>query len=58
MEETNVITIEFKKEKETKGTIRYKEVVIDTPPIVGTLYVQKWFAKGTTKLQVSIVKED
>jgi len=31
-------------EKETKNTRRYAEVAEDSPPIIGTLYVQKWAA--------------
>lgn len=48
-----VITFEF--EKETKNSIRYKEVPEEgKPPIVGSLYVQKWFAGNAKSLQVSI----
>jgi hypothetical protein len=28
--------------KETKNTIRYEEPEGDQPPIIGTLYLQKW----------------
>lgn len=31
---------EFEIEKETKNTIRYKEISV--PPRVGTIYIQKW----------------
>ena len=34
-------TVEFKKEKETKNTIRYKE--ISNESIIGTIYLQKRF---------------
>jgi hypothetical protein len=34
-------TVEFKKEKETKNTIRYKE--ISNESIIGTIYLQKSF---------------
>jgi hypothetical protein len=33
--------VEFKKEKETKNTIRYKE--ISNESIIGTIYLQKSF---------------
>ena len=32
----------FEIEKETKNTIRYREVEGQEPPKVGTLYIQKW----------------
>jgi hypothetical protein len=36
------LTIEFKKEKDTKNTTRYKEQVEgDDPPVIGTLYLTK-----------------
>ena len=48
-----VITFEF--EKETKNSVRYKEVPDEgKAPIVGSLYVQKWFAGNSKSLQVAI----
>ena len=45
----------FQMEKETKNTIRYAEVAEGQPPVIGTLYVQKWAVKGTPqKLMVTI----
>lgn len=32
----------FEIEKETKNTIRYQEVAEGQPPVIGTIYVQKW----------------
>jgi len=40
----------FEMEKETKNTIRYTEVAEGQPPIIGTVYVQKWAIKGTPKM--------
>jgi hypothetical protein len=40
---------DFELEKETKNTIRYAEVAEGQPPIIGTLYVQKWALKGSPK---------
>ena len=40
--ETNTNIIKFIKEKETKNTIRFKEVT-DNDIIVGTIYIQKSF---------------
>ena len=38
-------TVKFKVEKETKNTVKYNEVPAEgQPPVIGTLYVQKWFA--------------
>jgi len=48
-----VITFEF--EKETKNSVRYKEVPDEgKAPIVGSLYVQKWFAGNSKSLQITI----
>ena len=45
----------FDFEKETKNTVRYAEVADGQPPIIGTLYVQKWALKGSPKrLKVTI----
>ena len=47
--------VKFEFEKETKNSVRYKEAPEDgKPPIMGTLYVQKWFAGNAKTLQVSI----
>ncbi len=51
-------TIEFIKEKETKNTIRYKEVVNDDEKaIIGTIYIQKSYletCKQKNKITVTI----
>lgn len=50
--------IQFEFEKETKNSVRYKEVPEEgKPPIVGSLYVQKWFVGNAKILKVSIEKE-
>lgn len=50
--------ISFEFEKETKNSVRYKEVPAEgKAPIVGTLYVQKWFAGDAKALKVSIELE-
>lgn len=57
MMETKSLTFIF--EKETKNSVRYKEEPEPgNAPIVGTLYVQKWFAGDSKKLVVSIEKKD
>ena len=47
--------VNFEFEKETKNSVRYKEVPDEgKAPIVGSLYVQKWFAGDSKSLQVTI----
>lgn len=36
------VIIIFEMEKETKNTVRFQEVSEGKPPVIGTLYVQKW----------------
>ena len=54
-------TLTFTIEKETKNTIRYQEqTVAGKPPVIGTLYLQKW-AVGEDppqKITVTIEKGD
>ncbi len=48
-------TIRFKKEKDTKNTVRFMEEPDDgQPPVVGTLYIQKWFVKERDQVEVTI----
>ncbi len=50
-------TVKFKVEKETKNTVKFEEVpAAGEPPIIGTLYVQKWFAGNATELEVTVRK--
>jgi len=59
MEKTEKVekTVKFKIEKETKNTVKYNEVPGEgQPPIIGTLYVQKWFAGNATELEVTVRK--
>ena len=47
--------LNFKKLKETKNTVRFEEEPEDNqPPVIGTLYVQKWFVKDRDQVRVSI----
>jgi len=34
----------LRRAKETKNTVRYEESEGDQPPVIGTLYLQKWAA--------------
>jgi hypothetical protein len=49
----------FEFEKETKNSVRYKEVPDEgQPPIVGSLYVQKWYAGSSKTLEITLTKKD
>lgn len=51
-------TIVFRKLRDTKNTVRFEEdVPSGKPPVIGTIYVQKWFAGDTEKLAITIDKE-
>lgn len=51
-----VLTFEY--EKETKNSVRYKEIPDEgVAPIVGTLYVQKWFAGDSKSIEITIDKK-
>jgi hypothetical protein len=49
------VTLRFIKEKETKNTVKYDEQpAAGKPPVVGSLYVQKWAAGDCAALTVTI----
>ena len=49
--------IKFEIEKETKNSVRYKEVPVEgEAPVVGSLYVQKWFAGSAKTMEVTLKK--
>ncbi len=51
--------VKFEYEKETKNSVRNKEVPDEgTAPIIGSLYVQKWYAGSSKSIEVSIDKKD
>ena len=48
-------TVQFEKEKDTKNTVKFAEVQTqDEAPIIGSLYVQKWFVGDARKLKVTV----
>jgi len=48
-------TVQFEKEKDTKNTVKFAEVQTQgEAPIIGSLYVQKWFVADATKLKVTV----
>ena len=47
--------IRFIKEKETKNTVKFAEAPKPgTPPVIGTLYVQKWAASAANEVFVTL----
>lgn len=45
----------FEKERDTKNTVVFTEKPEPgTPPVIGTIYVQKWFVADHDKLTVTI----
>ncbi len=53
------MTLRFVKERETKNTIRYQEQPEEgQPPIIGTLFVAKFWAPGADRLTVTLTKGD
>lgn len=52
-------TVKFEYEKETKNSVRYQEVPESgQAPVMGTVYVQKWFAGDTKRFEITIEKQD
>jgi len=48
-------TVQFEKEKDTKNTVKFAEVQTQgEAPIIGSLYVQKWFIGDATQLKVTV----
>ena len=51
-------TITFEFEKQNKNSVRYKEVPKEgAPPILGSIYVQKWFAGNSKIIEVTVEKK-
>ncbi len=51
-------TITFELEKQNKNSVRYKEIPKEgMPPILGSIYVQKWFAGDSKTIEVTIDKK-
>lgn len=48
-------TVEFAKAKETKNTVKFDEKPqAGQPPVIGTLYVQKWAAGDAETATVTL----
>ena len=51
--------LKFEYEKETKNSVRYQEMPEPgQAAVLGTLYVQKWFATDSKILEITIEKKD
>jgi len=51
------VVLSFEKEKETKNSIRFKEVPEPgKAAILGTVYVQRWFAGEDKNIEITIEK--
>lgn len=50
--------VKFEFEKSNKNSVRYKEVPKDgMPPVIGSIYIQKWFAGDTKEIEITITKK-
>jgi hypothetical protein len=51
--------VKFEFEKQNKNSVRYKEVPEDgMPPVIGSIYLQSWFAGGSKNIEITIDKKD
>ncbi|MGO4893664.1 hypothetical protein [Flavobacterium sp. W21_SRS_FM6] len=51
--------VRFEFEKENKNSVRYNEIPEEgMPPVIGSIYVQKWFAGNSKKIEITIAKVD
>jgi len=52
-------TLTFELEKQNKNSVRYQEKPKDgMPPILGSIYVQKWYAGNNQTIEITIEKKD
>ena len=52
-------TVKLEFEKETKNSIRFKEIPEEgKAPIVGSVYLQKWFAGDSKHIELTVEKKD
>jgi len=51
--------IRFELEKKNKNSVRYKEIPEEgKPPVLGSIYVQSWYAGNSKNIEVTIKKSD
>ncbi len=52
-------TLKFELEKQNKNSVRYKEVPEDGMlPVLGSIYIQKWFAGDSKNIELTVNKID
>lgn len=50
--------IEFRKLRDTKNTVRFEEQTPSgKPPVIGTIYIQKWFVGDAETITVTLTPE-
>ncbi|NQZ82585.1 MAG: hypothetical protein HRT52_16370 [Colwellia sp.] len=51
--------LKFELEKKNKNSVRYMEVPEDgKPPVLGSIYVQSWYAGNSKNIEITIKKDD
>ncbi|NRB82004.1 MAG: hypothetical protein HRU38_25685 [Saccharospirillaceae bacterium] len=51
--------LKFELEKKNKNSVRYKEVPEDgKPTVLGSIYVQSWYAGNSKNIEITIKKDD
>lgn len=51
--------IKFEFEKQNKNSIRYKEIPESgMPAVLGSIYVQNWFAENNKNIEITIKTKD
>ena len=51
-------TLTFELERDTKNTYRFQEVAKGEPPLIGTLYVQKWAFENKPQTIIVTIKTE
>ena len=51
-----MLEVSFDKDRETKNTIRFEERAGEDPPVIGTLYLQKWALRRLGDPSVLVVR--
>lgn len=51
-------TLTFTLDKETKNTVRYQEDASGKPPVVSTLYIQKWALGKTLPKNLTVTVQE
>ena len=49
-----MVDVSMKLEKSTKNTYRYSEVIEDKPPVLGTVYIQRYVLGSTPPKELKI----